>query len=460
MYRRCNNGIYVKVKGKMLDNQWVVPYNPYLSAKFDCYINVETKTLIKFLLINLLDEYLHLKLCGGFFAFNLTEIYPAVCALHLHIEDHQCVTYKNTDNLSSVFENENTRKTMLTEFFRVNIINEFARTLLYRDFPTHFIWNASNKTWTPRKKQIVVGRIVSINPSKGERYFLHLLLNHIRGPTSFDDLRTFNRVNVGTFREAALLHSLLNGDTRCEEYDYVNENMSAEVVEVRALEDISSISESLDKNINDYGIVSFNVNIDNDERLMRMITEETTKLAIERNFSCAATLNKEQQFAYNTIMKKVQDESSEIVFIDGPGGTGKTFLYRALLAGVRYRHFITLATASSGVAASLLPEGRTAHLKFKIPLETVGEVKCPISKQSALGTLLKMCRLIIWDGTPMVNRCAVESVNKMLRDITNCNLPFGGKVIVLGGNFRQILPVVPKGNKEDIIKASMIYSYL
>ncbi|CAA3032603.1 ATP-dependent DNA helicase PIF1-like, partial [Olea europaea subsp. europaea] len=84
----------------------------------------------------------------------------------------------------------------------------------------------------------------------------------------------------------------------------------------------------------------------NDERLMRMITEETTKLAIERNFSCAATLNKEQQFAYNTIMKKVQDESSEIVFIDGP------------------------ATASSGVAASLLPEGRTAHLKFKIPLET------------------------------------------------------------------------------------------
>ncbi|XP_022894082.1 uncharacterized protein LOC111408566 [Olea europaea var. sylvestris] len=222
LYRRRDNGIYVRVRSKMLDNQWVVPYNPYLSAKFD---------------------------------------------------------YK----LSSVIENENTRKTMLTEFFRVNKINEFARTLLYRDFSTHFVWNASNKTWTPRKKQIFVGRIVSVNPSEGERYFLHLLLNHIRGPISFDDLRTFNGADFGTFREAALLYGLLNGDTRYQEClsediiyemphslrrlfstlltmcnpnnpkllwnkfkpymrdDYVNENMLVEVVEVRALEDISSI---------------------------------------------------------------------------------------------------------------------------------------------------------------------------------------------------------------------------
>ncbi|CAA2986584.1 ATP-dependent DNA helicase PIF4-like, partial [Olea europaea subsp. europaea] len=124
-----------------------------------------------------------------------------------------------------------------------------------------------------------------------------------------------------------------------------------------------------------------------------------------------------------------QDKSSEIFSIDGPGGTGKSFLKRALLASVRYHHFIALATASSGVAASLLPKSRTAHSRFKIPLETVGEVNCFISK------------LIIWDEAPMVNRCAVESVDKMLRDITDCNLPFGRKVIVLGGNFRQILPV-------------------
>ncbi|XP_022872071.1 uncharacterized protein LOC111391154 [Olea europaea var. sylvestris] len=205
---------------------------------------------------------------GRFCAFNLSKIYPAVCALQLHIEDHQCVTYKYIDNLSSVIENENKRKTMLAEFFR--------------------------KTWLPRNKQIVVGRIILVNPSERERYFLRLLLNHIRGPTSFDDLMIFNGVNVGTFREAALLYDLLNGNTRCEKClsetiiyempyslrllfatlrtmcnpnnpkllwdkfkpymtdDYVNKNMLAEVVEVRALEDIISILESLGKNINDY----------------------------------------------------------------------------------------------------------------------------------------------------------------------------------------------------------------
>lgn len=67
--------------------------------------------------------------------------------------------------------------------------------------------------------------------------------------------------------------------------------------------------------------MSFNVNIDDDERLMRMVAKETTKLDIERNFRCAATLNKKQQFAYNTIMEKVQDESSEFFFfIDGQVG--------------------------------------------------------------------------------------------------------------------------------------------
>ncbi|XP_022874217.1 uncharacterized protein LOC111393046 [Olea europaea var. sylvestris] len=71
------------------------------------------------------------------------------------------------------------------------------------------------------------------------------------------------------------------------------------------------------------------------------------------------------------------------------------------------------------MAASLLPGGRTAHSRFKIPLQTVGEVNCSINKQSALETLLKMCRLIIWDEAPMVNHCAIESVDKMFRDITD-----------------------------------------
>ncbi|KAG5587065.1 hypothetical protein H5410_047499 [Solanum commersonii] len=49
----------------------------------------------------------------------------------------------------------------------------------------------------------------------------------------------------------------------------------------------------------------------------------------------------------------------------------KTYLYRALLAYVRLRGTIALATTTSGVVASILPGGRTTHSRFEIPLQTI-----------------------------------------------------------------------------------------
>ena len=56
-------------------------------------------------------------------------------------------------------------------------------------------------------------------------------------------------------------------------------------------------------------------------------------------------------------------------FLDGPGGTGKTYLYRALLAKIRSTDRIVVATATSGIAASIMPGGRTAHSRFKNPIK-------------------------------------------------------------------------------------------
>ncbi|XP_022852703.1 uncharacterized protein LOC111374279 [Olea europaea var. sylvestris] len=63
-------------------------------------------------------------------------------------------------------------------------------------------------------------------------------------------------------------------------------------------------------------------------------------------------------------------------FIDGPGSTGKTYLYKALLTTVRCRQLIAMTIASSGVAASLLPARRAGHLRFKIPLRTSPDMRC------------------------------------------------------------------------------------
>ncbi|KAM5575513.1 hypothetical protein ABKV19_014465, partial [Rosa sericea] len=67
---------------------------------------------------------------------------------------------------------------------------------------------------------------------------------------------------------------------------------------------------------------------------------------------------------------------------------------------------------------------------------------------------------------PMCNKHCFESLDKSLRDIlsnsknTQIEKPFGGKPILLGGDFRQILPVVTGGTKEQIIEASLNCSYL
>jgi hypothetical protein len=55
----------------------------------------------------------------------------------------------------------------------------------------------------------------------------------------------------------------------------------------------------------------------------------------------------------------------------------------------------------------------------------------------------------------------VEAVDKTLRDILDCpNYPFGGITVAWGGDFQQTLPVVPKGNKEEIVGASIQRSRL
>jgi ATP-dependent DNA helicase PIF1 len=90
--------------------------------------------------------------------------------------------------------------------------------------------------------------------------------------------------------------------------------------------------------------------------------------------------------------------------VDGPGGTGKTFLYKALLAKVRSRGLIVIATATSGIAASILPGGRTAHSRFKISIKIGDNNMCNFTKQSGTGELLCRASLIIWDEVAMTKR--------------------------------------------------------
>jgi ATP-dependent DNA helicase PIF1 len=164
-------------------------------------------------------------------------------------------------------------------------------------------------------------------------------------------------------------------------------------------------------------------------------------------------------------MMAVTNQKGGVFFLHGYGGTGKTFMWRTLASALRSKHEIVLTVATSGIASLLLPGGRTAHSKFKMPVPTLDNSTCNIDHNSDMANLIRQTKLIIWDEAPMAHRYTFECLDRTLKDIMStetvkCDKIFGGKVIVFGGDFRQILPVIPRGDRSDIVHASINASYI
>ena len=166
-------------------------------------------------------------------------------------------------------------------------------------------------------------------------------------------------------------------------------------------------------------------------------------------------LNADQRAAYDVLCQAVTSREGGTFFLEGFGGTGKTFLINLLLAKVRSDGGIALATASSGIAATLLDGGTTAHSPFKIPIDIQSDSICNISAQSQLAQLLREADLVFWDEAPMQNKHTFEAVDRTLKDLRNDPRPFGGVIFCFCGDFRQILPVVPRGTRGQIVSACL-----
>ena len=177
-------------------------------------------------------------------------------------------------------------------------------------------------------------------------------------------------------------------------------------------------------------------------------------------------LNEDQKHAFHEIINSVLYNIPNFFFLSGHGGTGKTFLWNTIMSYLRARRKILLIVASSGVASLLLPNGQTAHSRFKIPLDIDELSLCNIKRETKLAELLIQTDLIIWDEAIMTNRQCFEALDRSLKDIISeidtktSNMPFGGKVVVLGGDPKQILLVIENASKTQIINASIFKSYL
>ncbi|KAL2963053.1 hypothetical protein AAZX31_17G179600 [Glycine max] len=172
----------------------------------------------------------------------------------------------------------------------------------------------------------------------------------------------------------------------------------------------------------------------------------------------------QQTQIYNQIIQVVNKNEGGMFFLYGYGGTGKTFFWKTLVASLRADNKIVIMVASSNIASLLLSRGRTTHSKLKIPIPIFEDSTCNIHQGTQLAKLLNEASLIIWDEAPMAHKFYFEALDQSQRDVikakSSSDKIFDGKVMVFGGDFRQILSIIPRGSRSDIVNATINSSYL
>ncbi|CEP19617.1 hypothetical protein [Parasitella parasitica] len=453
-YRRRNDGNFVQrnVAGRAgratvnIDNRWVVPYNLYLCTKFDAHINKgHDRAAVGIEDNNEVKRYLDARYvsapeaCWRIFHVHLHKEYPSHQRLQVHLEDEQLVFYQEHDALANVVSNAADRETTLTAWMKANIMYPEARTVLYPNFPEHFVWNTSSKPskWTKRKFGNTTGRIYAVSLKQREKFFLRMLLYHVPGTTCFEDIRTVNGQIYATYQEAAEALGLLESDnqwstcmTEASTFQSASSWRNSYCIIVafcspsNPFELFLRFRDAMSDDImhklkSDNTINSVLINIRfrsyehcllelNEILLGQYDTDRTTFSGFElpetdtrsghdehsnlqslirehmRFVSLAQSrpddvdpsrFNDDQRLVYQTVVnaadateqQQLSNQDGRVFFVDGPGGTGKTFLFNALLFKIRREGGIALAVASSGTSSLLLDDEEHLTLPLQSP---------------------------------------------------------------------------------------------
>lgn len=199
--------------------------------------------------------------------------------------------------------------------------------------------------------------------------------------------------------------------------------------------------------------------------VMRTVYTEPAAIRYERDYDRAAqqqlydekavliAQQPSQQDVLDAVQQAIRNDAGGMFFISAYAGCGKTFLEQALLHWVRKDGHIALAVASTGIASLLLEGGNTLHAKLKAPLSPYTEdSRLNIGNQSAEAQMIREAKLLIWDEAVMHPHMLAQVVDKSFRDIRGRrDVPFGGLVVVWGGDFRQTLPIEERATEAQTV---------
>ena len=442
-------------------------------------------------------------------ALPLHKEWPPVVRLDVHLPRQQTVVFDPTVDEDMLLAQLEVAVSTLMGWFHLNAVDDFARTLCYHEAPEWFTW--SKGQWHRRcNKKMAVGRMFGVAPQNIELHSLRRLLSVVKGATSFEDLAIVVRLLPcciaavtsvqdghihGSFRSALFARGLAHDDghliatmmeivatvvsvdcirrhfatilVHCAPQDAqalftqfasdLCEGDTSDAAVVRdALGAIEVCMLSMGRSLMhaDYGFAIDSVigeqNEAADRRVRRRLfpSAQTIEISTVERDRLLAMLTAEQSAAYMTIMAAVGSPNESNVFaVLSSAGCGKTVFANAIAATVRARGRDAICVAASALAAMLLLGGTTAHSKFHIPIPANDGTMCCFSSEDR--HLIRSAEVILYDECSMVHHDVADTVERSLRDLLQDPRPFGGKVVIFMGDFKQLLPVVRYGRGQE-----------
>ncbi|XP_075645785.1 uncharacterized protein LOC142616929 [Castanea sativa] len=332
-----------------------------------------------------------IEACWRIFEFAIHHRELAVQRFSLHNEDEQPVVFKDTDYLNNAVNKLDIGKSKFTVWMKANALYKEARELTYSKFPTKWVWHQKDKEWKLRKYGRCIGRIYYAHPASGERFYLRMLLNVIKGPRSLEEMRTINNVVYPTFRSTCYALGLLDDDKEWHEalnhasYWASGKQLRELFVtmlifcENYALCEIEQILIKSGRSLHDFETIPYPNTLllrqSNNRVLQEELDYDRNSLAAE-HIKLLASLNIDQRNIYDEVIDSVSENKGGFYFVYGHGGTGKTYLWKTIICQLRSEGKIVIAIASSSIVALLLPGGRTAHSRFQIPINLTDNSTC------------------------------------------------------------------------------------
>ena len=262
------------------------------------------------------------------------------------------------------------RETTLTAWFKLNKIDKLAKNIKYVEIPRYYGFTNS-KLWKRRERNPqfdAIGRLNIVSPKDIERFFLKLLLNRVKGATSFNDLRTYNNILYRRrfpnlcffFYEASnvmlpfqlrkffawfILAENIPGNLIWNKFKQFLTEDFKDNKENNALSHIQNILKTEDNSCKDYSLPEPTIN---------SLGESPENSAYSKNLF--EILFNQLTTDPRLIFTEIVNDKNKIYFIDGPGGSGKTFIYKTLIHYFLSLNKKILSMAWTGIASILLPK--------------------------------------------------------------------------------------------------------